>query len=141
MHCWKRSGQNILKNTNVGNKIRRTIWIKRRYSTFEKGPLVFSGQNQNKYTGALVCVLCRAHIFKCQSINSWRKVFNAWRQAGPVHGAVESAKRCVCFCTKSNSINGFRLARSNRATKQDSRCLQCTKCTTLTLLVLNRNSY
>jgi hypothetical protein len=58
------------------------------------------------------------------------------KEAGPVLSAVESAKKFVCFSTKSNSINGCRLARCSRRKKQESRCLQCTKCTTLMLLVL-----
>ena len=67
-HCWE-------------HKNRRTTCIEGRYSSFKKRPVFFCGQNQNNYTGAFSCVLCGAHIFKCQSTNSWRNIFHAWRQA------------------------------------------------------------
>ena len=112
-----------IKNTIVGNIESGEPYVsKEGIRLLKKRPIVFSDQNQNKYTGPLLFCLGQYTHFQVPEHKFMEECLSCM-EAGPMHSAVELAKRFVCFCTNSSSLNGYRLARSNRAKKLRSAML------------------
>jgi len=85
-----------VKNTIVWeHKIRRPIRIKGRYSTFEQKSVVFSGQNQNKYTGALFLCLVRGTHFQVPEYKFMEECLSCVRQAPCIVQFSQQRDLCV----------------------------------------------
>jgi hypothetical protein len=107
--CTEQSQRNIIRRALVEelwpkhikkyhcreHKIRRTICIKGRYSTFERKGFFSVARIKTSTLGPFTCVLCEAHIFQCQSIKSWRSVFQVWRQAPCIVQLSQQRDLCV----------------------------------------------